>query len=224
MLSCEDLATIQNARLLGHIRAVFPDYDVRAVAVVRPHVDWLRSMYLERVKRHVTTLAPMDYYREHREKLRYVPILDTMVQTGCAVEVLDYRALDLPGDLVTRLSGEVLTAQVQKRYNVSLSARMTMVLLDFYRGGGARGVDVHRLIHNAYDLDRRCGTRAPDADVFDAEQIGQIHAFFAEDRRLLAAQFGLPDADAAAPAPKGELVRPGPHNLPELMRCLLTAP
>lgn len=225
VISCEDLATIENARLMGHIRSAFPDHEVRALAVVRPHVDWLRSMYLERVKRGVTILAPMDYFREHRERLRYAPILDTIAQTGCTVEVLDYAGLDLPGDLVASLTGAPLSAEVRKHQNVSLSARMSMVMLDQFRNGGGQDVDVHTLIHNAYDLDRKCRAVAPAADIFDAEQIRRIHAFYAEDRRMLSERFGLPyAADDPAPVPKGEAVRPGPHNLPDLMRSLLTAP
>lgn len=225
VLSCEDLSALENAHLLAHLVRAFPDHRVTAVAVLRPHVDWFRSIYLERVKRGESQLLPMPYFVEHWNKLRFSAVIDTFAACGCAVEAHAYADMDLPGGLVERLTRAPLTVDVDKRHNVSLSPLMTMALREHF--GRHDKPDIHATIRQAYRLDQLLSAEDKRSDIYTKADINRIENYLNHDRTALERRFG-PDVFGSLSGqptlPKGPLIDFSANAAEEILSRILQPP
>ncbi|QHQ36460.1 hypothetical protein [Algicella marina] len=221
LLSSEDFSMVEAGFTLAQVRQAFPDHRLEIIAVVRNHVDWLRSYYMERVKRNSTQLSPMQFVREHLHTRRFSPALHLARALGGELQLFNYDALTLPAGLFPSLAGVEMQVDAHTRWNRSLTPQATFALLHAYRAGVASQVPVNRVIHNAFKLDQQVRQMAAAVDIFTPAEIAEIHASFADDRAEVNALAGhnvLPDD---IPVPKGPHMPEDPSAEAVYLRAFL---
>ncbi len=182
LISSEDFSMPEASFTLAIMREAFPDHRLEVVAVLRNHVDWMRSYYMERVKRGSTRLDPMLFFQENRHIRAFAPVLRLARSLGAELTVLSYDDLTLPNDLFPVLTGTEMQVEAKFNWNKSLSPQATFAVRKAYLTGIAKRAKVSDVIHNAFVLDNKLRPLLEKVDIYSQVEIQNIFDFYAADR------------------------------------------
>lgn len=155
VISCEDFCLIQQVYSLHRLRDMFPDHKFELYLAFRPYIAWLESYYLEELKRNRTHLLPMEFFFEHWRNFRYSTILNNAQIIDADLYVFEYDKDGYFEDIFKALTGVVPNDNEERiSWNKSYSAEMTFVLRDFFIRNSGQKLNIDRILHSAYQVDK----------------------------------------------------------------------
>jgi hypothetical protein len=173
IISCEDFSYPEYIFLAHKVINFFKDYDIEIHLTLRNFFEWLQSMYLEHVKRDVSRLLPMEYYRENFRRMNFSTIVRPFLEMACDTHIHIYESNKFVRDLFTTLTGNSVSEYFKiHRWNESLSVPMTFFLREYYLS--QRKYNVSSVIHKAWQLENFLG-RPPKVNIFTQAEIDLIY-------------------------------------------------